>query len=81
MATFQLLLLALCMCAADAFGFNSVVALVVADGVTTFPGAVRRRDFKRRAASKTGVTYARCDLSPQRVALTQVGKCCARIFY
>ena len=29
--------------AADAFGFNSVVALVVADGVTTYPGAVRVR--------------------------------------
>jgi hypothetical protein len=74
MATFQLVLLALCLRTTDAFGFNSVVALVVADGVTTFPGAVSRRDFRRSGAHKTGVTYARCDLPPQRFALTQVGK-------
>jgi hypothetical protein len=29
--------------AVDAFGFNSVVALVVADGNSTFPGAVREQ--------------------------------------
>lgn len=35
--------------AADAFGFNSVVALVVADGNTTFPGAVRGAEQRNAA--------------------------------
>lgn len=35
--------------AADAFGFNSVVALVVADGNTTFPGAVRGAEQRSAA--------------------------------
>ena len=37
--------------AADAFGYNSVVALVVSDPVTTFPGAVRRRGEAGRSAA------------------------------